>query len=126
MFSVNRVAQGDEMDELLGLRVKIKPGQTGRLTSFLRGLKDRPAEVVESLLAERIRLQSAFLDRQPDADYLYFYARVHSVDGANAVFDASPRPLDAETKAIMAETWGETQELELLVDLETAQMLEHT
>lgn len=108
------------MAEVQCLRVQIKPGQTERLVGFLRSVRQREAEVQESLALEGVILESLFIERGGEHDYLVFYTRAEDLAAASAAFAASTLALDGETRQIIAETWAAAQALELVVDLERA------
>jgi hypothetical protein len=106
------------MAEVQCVRVRIQPGKTEQVVAFLKNLPNRPNEIQEALHSEGIILESLFLDRQPQADYLIFYTRAKNLAQANATFVSSTLPLDLETKQFIAETWAEVTLLETVVDLE--------
>lgn len=106
------------MAEIQCLKIRIKPGKTQRIIGWLKGLKDRPQELREAQAAGGILLESLFLERAEEADYLVFYTRAENLARLGAVFERSALPLDLETKQIISETWGEVTQLEPIVDLE--------
>lgn len=106
------------MAEVQCIKVRIQPGQTEHLVKFLRSLVERGPEVQEALNAEGIVLESLFLERGDQSDYLVFYTRADDLANAGAAFAASALPLDLETKAMIAKTWADATALELVVDLE--------
>ncbi|MBL8985011.1 MAG: hypothetical protein JNJ80_01985 [Gemmatimonadetes bacterium] len=105
-------------DQVQCLRIKLRPGTTDRMVSFLRGLRDRPAEVQASLALEGMTRESLFLERTEQGDYLVFYSRAVDLARAAAAFQTSQLPLDQETMRLIAETWESAVPLELIVDLE--------
>ncbi|MGD2068665.1 MAG: DUF6176 family protein [Gemmatimonadota bacterium] len=102
------------------LKIAIRPGGTGRLVDYLRGLAERPEEVQRSLEAEGILAESLFLERSPTGDHLYFFSRARDLQRAARAFRASELPLDVETREVIGATWGEAVALEPVVDLVAA------
>lgn len=106
------------MSEVQCLKIRLKDGTTNRATAWLKSLKGRRGEAVEMLQAEGMRVESLFLERTSDGDYLYFYARADDLVRANEAFMFSTLPLSVETREITQSTWGEIEQLELVVDLD--------
>lgn len=108
------------MDDVQLLKIRLHPGQTDRFVAFARGLTDRSAEVQASLRLEGVRLETLFIERTAEADFIYFYSRAASLAAAAAAFASSTLPLDQETKTIITESWDTVGPLEVLVDLTAA------
>ena len=108
------------MPEVQCARVRLRPGTTQRVLSFLTGLKDRPEEVQAALAREGVKLESLFLEKTAEADYVIFYMRAENLARATAVAQSSMHPFDVETRQFIQETWAEAYPLELIVDLERA------
>jgi hypothetical protein len=106
------------MAEIQCLKIRIQPGKTQRLVEWLKGLKYRPKDLREAQAAGGILLESLFLERTEEADYLVFYTRAENLARLGETFERSTLPLDLETKQIIRETWGEVTQLEPIVDLE--------
>jgi hypothetical protein len=105
------------MAEVQCLRIKLRRGTTDRMAGFLRGLGQRREEVQASLEAEGILEEMLFLDRTETGDYLVFFTRARDLQAAAAAFQSSQLPLDAQTRALIAEAWESVRPLELLADL---------
>ena len=107
-------------DQVQCLRIKLRPGTTDRMVTFLRGLPARSAEVQASMALEGMTRESLFLERTEQGDFLVFYSRAADLAQAAAAFQTSPLALDQETMRLIAETWESAVPLELIVDLERA------
>jgi hypothetical protein len=65
-----------------------------------------------------VTIESAFLDRAPDGDYLVSYMRGLDLDRSSGAAAASSHPIDAYHQAFKRDTWEESRTLEMLIDLE--------
>ena len=70
--------------------------------------------VCESLAAETMVVESVFLDRGEDADYLIFYTRAESLQKANEMMMKSTNPVDVEALEMMQKAWAAAEPLEVL------------
>lgn len=108
------------MTEMQCLKIRIKAGQTEYARQWIAGLAARRDEVQVALAAEGITIESIFLNREPDGDYLLLYQRAASLVKASEVFIASELPLDVETKQFILDGWESVQLLDVLFDAERA------
>lgn len=103
------------------VRVSLKKGSTEAVKEWFRTLMDRREETLTSLINEGVVVESAFLDQQPDGDFLIYYMRAEDIERAIAVFQNSSLAIDAYHK----DCWGKYCEasisLEQLLDLDTFQ-----
>lgn len=100
------------------LKITLKDGATDQAVAWLKSLDERRDEAIEMLQAEGMQVESLFLERTPDGDFLYFYARAEDLVRANESFMSSTLPLAVETREFIQNTWGEIEQLEPVVDLE--------
>lgn len=63
-------------------------------------------------------MESVFLERTPEADFLVYYMKAADLDRSHQVARASNRPIDVYHRQFKEETWASVTNLELLVDLE--------
>lgn len=100
------------------LKIRIRPGLTEKVVAFIRTLKERGAESLEAMRREGIIVETLFLERHEDADYLYYYVKAHSLARANEVNMQATDPFTAEIRRFVGETWGEIACPEPLLDLD--------
>lgn len=98
------------------LKVKLKEGATDQVVEWMKGLYNRMDLVERAMASETMVVESMFLDRAPDADYLIFYTRAESLQKANEMLMKSDNPVDREALEMMQKTWESVQALELLFD----------
>lgn len=79
---------------------------------------------METLRNEGVLVESVFLERTPEADFLIYYMRAVDMDRAFRVARESNRPIDAYHRRFKEEAWGPSTNLELLMDLESLEDLE--
>lgn len=99
------------------LKIKIRPGMTEKVVAFIQTLKDREDEALEALRREGMIIESLFLERRDDADYLYYYVKSKDLARAYQVNMASADPLTLEIRKFISDTWGEIASPEPLLDL---------
>jgi hypothetical protein len=99
-------------------RIRLKPGSVERVHEWARTLNERRAEAIATLRDEEVTIESVFLDRSPDGDYLVYYMRGKDLDRSTGMAATSPHPIDAYHQTFKRDTWDDRSELELLVDLE--------
>jgi|GEM_PF-1026871 len=108
------------------LRVKLKPGTTDEFIAYAEGLKSKMDQVRRALLNETMVVESIFLDRCEDGDYIIFYTRAESLQKANEYLSSSTDPVDLEAQAIIQRTWDLTvaKALPVLFDVDRIAAIE--
>lgn len=109
------------MDEVRCVKIKLKPGSLERVRAWAAEINTRRAEALATLEGESIYLESFFLDRTDDGDYLICYIRAGSLAQAAEAVKRSTHELDAYHAQFKKDTWESGRQLELLVDLERLQ-----
>ena len=100
------------------LKIRIRPGKTPAVIDFLRSLRDRKDLSLEALRREGMVVESMFLERRDDADYLYYYAKARDLAQASQVNMQSNDSLAQEIRAFITETWDHIVSPEPLLDLD--------
>jgi hypothetical protein len=100
------------------LKIRIRPGKTGAVIDFLRSLKDRQDLSLEALRREGMVVESMFLERRDEADYLYYYARARDLAQASQVNMQANDALAQEIRAFIVDTWDHIVSPEPLLDLD--------
>ena len=100
------------------LRIRIRPGKTDQVLDFIRSLKDREGASLEALRREGMVVESLFLERQDECDYLYYYVKARDLAHANQVNMQATDPFTQEIRKFISDTWGEIACPEPLLDLD--------
>ncbi len=100
------------------VRIRLKPGSLERVREWATELSRRPDEVLTTLREERVWVESVFLERTADGDFLVYYMRADDLDAAREVAKRSPHPIDAYHAQFKQEAWESSEQLELLIDFE--------
>jgi hypothetical protein len=106
------------------LRIKIKPGKTGEVLDWLKGLTQRP-EALEAMRRETMIIESAFFERVYTDDYLLFYTKAESMDKVMEQA-ASSIPFTLELNQFIQENWVEMVPLETVFHLDRINELKGT
>ncbi|MFE1745393.1 DUF6176 family protein [Coleofasciculus sp. H7-2] len=106
------------MAETQCLKIRIKPGLTIPVIGWLKNLNNQLDEVRELLRNEGILIESIFLERSKDGDFLILYQKAEDLSKASEAFYHSSSPLALATQKFISETWGDIQPLELVIDFE--------
>ena len=101
------------------VRVALKEGSTEAVKEWFHTLMNRREETLESLRNEGVIVESAFLDRQPNGDFLIYYMRAQDIEKAIAIFQNSSLDIDAYHKNCWGKYCGQSTPLEQLLDLDT-------
>lgn len=100
------------------LKIRIRPGKTPAVIDFLRSLRDRKDLSLEALRREGMVVESMFLERRDDADYLYYYAKARDLAQASQVNMQATDTLAQEIRAFITDTWDHIVSPEPLLDLD--------
>jgi hypothetical protein len=100
------------------LKIRIRPGKTGAVIDFLRSLKERQELSLDAMSREGMIVESMFLERRDEADYLYYYARARDLALASQLNMQANDPLAQEIRAFIVETWDHIASPEPLFDLD--------
>lgn len=102
--------------ETVCVKIKLKKGSLAQVRIWFQTLCQRPEEVLESLKNEEVFVESVFLDRQGEDDYLVYYMRAACLSNAREVAMKSKLAIDKYHKECLRQFCEERQELELLLD----------
>jgi hypothetical protein len=107
------------MAEVVCIRIRLKPESLAKVREWARVMSERREEALATLRDEGVLVESAFLDRASDGDYLVYYMRARSLAAAKAAVAVSTHDIDRYHQEFKRETWDVRTSLELLVDLES-------
>jgi Family of unknown function (DUF6176) len=99
-------------------RFRLRPGSVERVREWAAELNRRTDEVLATLRDERVAIESAFLDRASDGDFLAYYMRAASIEGARDTAARSTHAIDQYHRRLMEEVVESSERLELLIDFE--------
>ncbi len=107
------------MDVIL-LRYEIAEGKTAELREFLKGTRDREAEVLDLLGREGMYTESLFVEEVNGTDYLLWYMEAEDVDRVIEVYEAATDDVVSESDGLFGEALvggleGAVNEPELLM-----------
>jgi hypothetical protein len=100
------------------VRLRLRPGSLERVREWATELNARSDEVLATLRDERVAIESAFLERTSDGDFLVYYMRAESIEGAREAVSRSQHPIDVYHRAFMQQVVEASEPLELLIDFE--------
>ena len=92
------------MTDTVLTRAPVAQDEVDRLREWYAELETRDAEVVETLRAEGMLTETAFLDTSGPTPYLYVYMEAEDVDAALAAAADSAFDIDEQHHAVLAET----------------------
>jgi hypothetical protein len=99
-------------------KIKLKPGSIERVRQWARTINERRDESLATLRDETVFLESVFLDRTGEGDFLIGYIRAQSFETGAEAIRKSVHAIDEYHRQFKQETWEERTELELLFDLD--------
>jgi hypothetical protein len=99
------------------LKIKIRPGMTEKVVQFIQSLKEREEACIEGLRREGMIVESLFLERGEEFDYLYYYVKSKDLAHAYEINMQSSDPLTCEIRKFISDTWGTIASPEPLLDL---------
>ncbi|MBW8887044.1 MAG: hypothetical protein JF616_04720 [Fibrobacteres bacterium] len=103
------------------LKIRIRPGKTSAVIDFIRSLGERRDLSLAALRREGMVVESMFLERRDDGDYLYYYAKARDLTYASEVNMQATDGLAQEIRAFISETWDHIVSPEPLLDLDLIQ-----
>jgi hypothetical protein len=100
------------------LKIRIRPGKTPAVIDFLRSLNERQEQSLAALRREGMVVESMFLERRDEADYLYYYVKAKDLAAASQVNMQATDSLAEEIRAFISDTWDHIVSPEPLLDLD--------
>lgn len=96
----------------------MKSGSLERVREWAAELTRRRDEALATLRDEGTIVESVFLERTGEGDYLIYYMKAENFERARAVYGSSTHAIDAYHRKFKEDTWESSTNLELLVDLD--------
>lgn len=102
----------------IGAKIKLKKGSLTEVRAWALELNQRIDEAMETLKDEGVYLETVFLDRAIDADYLVYFMKVVDVKKAGKIAQKSKHAIDAFHQQFKKNCWVANHPLELLIDFD--------
>ncbi|HET9929836.1 MAG TPA: DUF6176 family protein [Polyangiaceae bacterium] len=99
---------------------RIKPECEERLRRWFAELESRRAEVLETLVGERVRHEQAFVLETSDGPVLVWAAELDDPEHAAATFAQSPHAIDREHARVLRECLDQTPPVTRVFDVAVA------
>ncbi len=100
---------------------RIDPAHRERVVEWLRTVDGpRREEALAALSAEGVRHETALLLETADGPVLVYAMETDDIDRSRSVADDSPRPIDAEHRAVMRAADAGPADAAILLDLRPA------
>ncbi|HLL18481.1 MAG TPA: DUF6176 family protein [Rubrivivax sp.] len=95
-------------------RMRLRPGSREAVRRWAAEMKERHAEVVETLRAEGVDLEMWLYEESDEGDSLYIVIQTADYDRAVEIFLASTKPADLVHRAFLESVRLDSRQLELL------------
>lgn len=102
----------------IAAKIKLKKGSITEVKAWANELNSRVKEAMETLKDEGVYLETVFLDRADDADYLVYFMKVLDVKKAGEIAQKSKHAIDAFHQEFKKNCWESNHPLELLIDFD--------
>ena len=99
-------------------KYKVKNNLRDHVVEWAQFLNNNRDQVLESLRAEGVVFELAFLDNQVDGLYLIYVFKANNIEKAFEVLESSHRKVDVFHKKVFLESFTKPKNLEILIDFE--------
>lgn len=100
------------------VKIKLKPGSLSRVEEWASELKRRSLEVLQTLQDEGVIIESVFLDRTDQGDFLIYYMKAENFEKVREVAERSTHAIDTYHNAFKEATFESRQLLRPLIDFD--------
>ena len=97
-------------------RIKLKPNSLGLVYEWAKELNGRRPEALATLRDEGVKIESVFLEKTSEGEFLIYYMKLESIEKAHQVVAKSKHAIDAYHQNFKKATWEKGEKLELLID----------
>jgi len=91
------------------VRYRLEPGGEERLQEWAEEVESRRDEAVETLQAEGMLTETAFLESRPDGHYVSFYMEAEDLAAAHEEFEEADHDIDEAFVQVLAEITADDQ-----------------
>ena len=99
-------------------KIKLKPNSLEKVREWAQTLNARKPEALATLRDQGVILETVFLDRTSEGDFLIYLMKAESFERAQEAVKNSVHAIDAYHQNFKKETWLDGEKLEMLVDLD--------
>lgn len=100
------------------VKIKLKPNSIEKVRDWAKTINERKAEALATLRDESVILESVFLDRNSEGDFLIYVMKAEDFDKAKNVVEKSTHAIDEYHGNFKRECWEDGKRLETLIDLD--------
>ena len=98
-------------------RVKLKEGSLLKIEEWSAKLNQEIEQIKETLIREKVHVESVFLEEASDGYYLIYYMRADDFEKARQKAQQDPLPIDEYHSGVMKEVAMEGKKLRCLLDV---------
>ena len=99
------------MSETTCMKIRLRPGSLERVREWAAEINRRSDEALATLRDERVVVESVFLGSGAEGDFLIYYLKAGSIEGALKVADNSKHAIDEYHRRFMREVCASGQKL---------------
>ncbi|MEO8073276.1 MAG: DUF6176 family protein [Acidobacteriota bacterium] len=100
------------------VKIKLKPNSLEKVRDWAKTINERKDEALATLRDENVILETVFLNRTNEGDFLIYVMKAESFEKAKAIFEKSVHAIDEYHQNFKRECWLGGVKLEMLVDLD--------
>jgi Family of unknown function (DUF6176) len=100
------------------IKIRLRDDSEPRVLEWAAELNRRREEVLDTLRAEGVVFETAFLDHQADGVYLIYIMRSDNFESAHSIAARSVSPIDQYHLSFKTDCWETRTMLKQLIDFE--------
>jgi len=100
------------------VKIKLKSNSIEKVREWAKVMNERKVEALATLREESVILETVFLDRTNEGDFLIYLMKAESFEKSKKAVENSVHEIDKFHGQFKLETWESGKKLELLIDLE--------
>jgi hypothetical protein len=100
------------------VKIRLKPDSIEKVRTWAKTINERRDEALATLRDESVILETVFLDRTAEGDFLIYLMKAESFERSKAAVKNSVHAIDEYHQNFKRECWAGGKRLEMLVDLD--------
>ncbi|HEY0461712.1 MAG TPA: DUF6176 family protein [Pyrinomonadaceae bacterium] len=100
------------------VKIRLKPDSIEKVREWAKTINDRKDEALATLRDESVILETVFLDRTDEGDFLIYLIKAESFERAKETVKNSVHAIDEYHQNFKRECWEDGKRLETLIDLD--------